>query len=252
MKLFRQLPLTSMLALLVAAGVARSPAQDAGDAAGEPDSTPTEESSVEPVKVEQVSVKNGVLHATGDEGGFTPTNSVVLPFDVKVRTNLTFTVSGGKARKLQEGQTIRKDGTLQSPDGSVMPVVDHVAVKNGQVVIVKDGERSKLDSPTRLADGSRIEPDGTMVSPGGSRTRLLDGQLFKLSGESFPATDTATLMDGQVVLQKDGSKIQLRTTQMMMMSDGTKVHGNGRVEYRDGRTLQLAEGQTIRTEGVRR
>lgn len=202
--------------------------------------------------VEQVSVHEGVLVALAKGERYTPTNSVAMPNEITVMTNKTFTVAGGRVRNLQEGQVLRADGNLQSPDGSLVPVIDHVVMRKGRVFTVKDGMESLVTAETRLADGSRIWPDGAYSSAGGSRSRLVDGQIFKLGGTPLPATDTATLIEGKVVLQKDGSLLTLRPAQTIMMSDGTKVFGDGRVVRKNGETSQLEEGVIVHLQGVRR
>lgn len=204
------------------------------------------------ISVDQVRNEAGKLIAVADGKTFTPTNTVSMPFKIKVMTNLTFTVNQGSPRKLTEGQILKKDGTLQSPDGSLTPVMDHITQKDGRVIIYKDGQAKPLEGEHILGDGSRVSADGTYVDQSGHSTRLLDGQLIRLDGSTFPATDTATLRSGKVVIQKDGSLITLRPNQTMMMSDGTKVKGDGTVIDKDGNTSQLTEGKVLRIEGVRR
>lgn len=205
-------------------------------------------------KVDQVRIADGDLIAVAGGETFTPTNSVVMPFGIKVMTNLTYTVNAGRERKLLEGQILDKDGMLQSPDGSLMPVMDHVTQTGGRVMAFKDGVMTPVTGEMQLANGSRVLADGTFVRKSGERLRLMDGQLIKIEGASLSATDTAMLKDGRVVVQKDGSSIpiKLRPTQSMMMSDGTKVLGDGTVIGKDGRTSKLAEGEIFRIEGVRR
>ena len=42
--------------------------------------------------------------------------------------------TNGKTRHLEAGQILRADGILLNPDGSVMPVFDHIAMSNGRVM----------------------------------------------------------------------------------------------------------------------
>jgi hypothetical protein len=199
-----------------------------------------------------VRVQNGELVALAGGESFAPTNSVVMPFGIKVMTNLTYTVNAGSERKLLEGQTLNQDGNLLSADGSLMPVMDHVTQRNGRVMAFKDGVLVTVDRELQLADGSRVFADGTFVRKSGGRIRLLDGQLIKLDGSTLAATDTALLKDGRVVVQKDGSSITLRPTQSMMMSDGTRILGDGTVINQDGSSGKLVEGEVLKLEGVRR
>jgi len=203
-------------------------------------------------KVDQVRVVDGALIAVDGGETFTPTNRVVMPFDIMVMTNLTYTVNAGSERKLLEGQILNKDGTLQSPDGSLMPVMDHITQKNGKVMAFKDGVLAAVSGEMQLADGSRVLADGTYIKKNGERIRLVDGQLIKLDGSALAATDTATLKGGKVVVQKDGSSLTLRPTQSLMMSDGSKVLGDGTVINKDGTATKLVEGEVLKIEGVRR
>ena len=178
--------------------------------------------------------------------------NISLPGDIQMTTNGTFQVKQGKERILQEGQVLSRDGTLTSADGTAMPVSDHITMKNGRVILVKEGEPAPLAAEVKLGDGSRISPDGWLYFPNGSRSRLLDGQIFKLDGTAMPGIDTVTLQGGKVFVQKDGSLLPVPSGRSMMMSDGTKVLGDGTVVKNDGSTVKLSEGQIITLEGVRR
>src|SRR3974390_2790426 len=63
------------------------------------------------------------------------TQNLTFPFEVEVGTNGDFQVAGGKKRSIQEGQIIRRDGWMLNPDGSVEPVFDHIAMKQGKVML---------------------------------------------------------------------------------------------------------------------
>jgi len=175
-----------------------------------------------------------------------------LPGDIKVFTNATFQIKEGKLRHLKEGQTLRADGLLFSPDGSVMPVFDHLEMSKGQVLVYKDGEGEVQSAALTLPDRSVINPDGSYARPSGRRSRLVDGQMLTLEGVSMPSLDTITLRGGKVVIYKSGALIQLQSVvQTMGMQDGTRVRGDGQVTYRDGTTSQLVEGKTMTVEGAR-
>ena len=177
------------------------------------------------------------------------TNVLKLPFDVEVRTNATFKVGEGKERTLEEGQVIRSDGWLMNPDGAVEPVYDHVGMKDGAVVVVRDGQAEPVTTTMTFPSGLVIAPDGWCQYPSGNRARLADGQLFRLDGASVGVRDTATLKNGLVVLQKDGKLISRLPTQITGMCDGTRVRWDGVILYPDGTTTTLQEGQTILLEG---
>jgi hypothetical protein len=153
---------------------------------------------------------------------------------------------------LLEGQQISPDGMLLSADGTIGPVYDYIAVKGGKVVVIRDGIVSRLAEPMPLPNGAVINPDSSMIKPGGMQIRLVDGQLFQLDGKPVAAKDTISMQKGRVVLQRDGALITLQPVQITEMSDGTRVTGAGLVTYRDGRRVQLAEGQILIVSGVAR
>lgn len=178
------------------------------------------------------------------------TNEIVFPGDIKINTNGIFTVKGGKQRYLKPEQILASNGMLTSPDGTVVPVQDHLAMLDGRVNLVKDGDASPLTSTYRLPDGSRVQPGGEIIQPNGTIRRMLDGQFSKLDGVAIPVTDTASLQDGKVVLFKDGGRLVLRPDQVMAMSDGTRVSGDGKVVRPDGATETLKEGEILKLPGV--
>lgn len=199
--------------------------------------------------VDALYLKEGRVYTkTGEQEQLLPA-TINLPDDVEVKTNGVFKVAKGAERKLKEGQILQWDGTMINPDGSVLPVIDHIAIKDGKAMMTKDGETTQIIAPLVWPVGT-VLPDATLVKPSGVRTRLTDGLMFKLDGTSLPARDSITLMKGQVIIQRDGTLLKLLGWQTMGMSDGTKVKGDGTVTRRDGREIKLHEGQTLVVEGA--
>jgi len=178
------------------------------------------------------------------------TKDVSFPGEILIKTNGAFKVANGKVRQMREGQTIDAQGMLSSPDGSVVPVFNHITLRKGVVVVVMDGDSKALAGEYAFPDGARISPDGTIRGPSGRLQRLLDGQLLKLDGTAVGVTDTISLNAGKVVLFKDGGRVELKRGQIMMMSDGTRVNGDGSVVRSDGTKVTLKEGDTIKIPGV--
>lgn len=202
-------------------------------------------------KADSVLFKESKVSAHADGKDFQPTNTVVLPNEVRVRTNGVFTVGKGRERQLKAGQGIDSAGMLASPDGALVPVIDHLVMLNGRLNLVKDGEAQLLSREYKLADGNVLQPEGTMRGADGLTRRLLDGQVFKLDGSALDSVDTVTRIKGEIILRKDGGRITLKPGQVMMMSDGTKVGGDGTVTKPDGNKTTVNEGQVLRIEGVK-
>jgi hypothetical protein len=201
-------------------------------------------------QVDAVTVIDNKVYALQGDQQAALTENLQLPFEVEVSTNGTFTVAKGKDRKLLEGQVLRRDGWLVKPDGSVQPVVDHLAMIAGRAMLVLDGEAAALAKTMTFPNGMTVDPDGTCVFPDGWRSRLVDGQLFRMDGTLIPSKDSVTLIGGRVLVQRSGTMIPLQPVQMMGMSDGTRVYGTGSIQRLDGTTLQLREGQTIILDGA--
>lgn len=200
--------------------------------------------------VDGVTVKDGKVYSLRGDQSELLADNLELPFKVEVSTNGTFKVADSKERTIEPEQIIRRDGWILNPDGSVQPVFDHVAMKNGQVLVVRDGQAATLAKPMDFPNHLSIAPDGSCVYPDGNRSRLMDGQLFRLDGTAIPSKDTVTLKNGRVVVQKEGTLIPLSPIQIMGMNDGTRVRGDGFIQKHDGSTVQLREGQTILIEGA--
>src|SRR5260370_40584635 len=110
-------------------------------------------------------------------------------------TNGFFIVKGGKERELKEAQSLSVDGTLTSADGTGMPVWDHVAMKNGRITVVRDGEGASLEQAMTLPDGSTLLPDGLITLGLGGQDRLLYCQLLRRGRNPRAASATITEPD---------------------------------------------------------
>jgi hypothetical protein len=203
-----------------------------------------------PETVSTVSFKQGKVLTMKDGKANEPTNEVLVANLALVQTNGTYTVNKGKERQLTEGQVIGADGMLTSPDGSVVPIVDHLFVKGGRVQVVKDGVGTPVAGEFALPDGSKVTADASLRARDGRLTRLLDGQILKLDGTALPVTDTASLQGGKVVLYKDGARLEMRRGQFMAMSDGSRVSGDGYVQKPDGSRVTLREGEIVKLDGA--
>jgi hypothetical protein len=178
-------------------------------------------------------------------------NEVILPFDIVIQTNGTFTVKGGRTRLLQDGDVLGADGMLIKADGSVTPVMDHVTLNRGHVVVLKDGEPVEPRDMVQLGDGTILSPDRKIIPRAGLPRWLMDGELFHLEGGTLPARDTVTMQNGRVIVQKDGSMLALEPARSITMNDGTKVLGDGTIiKFLSGERATVSEGEVLVIDGV--
>ena len=201
--------------------------------------------------VKSVQFKDGRTLAVRDGGKpEVITNEVSMAGAIQVNTNGVFTVAKGRERRLTEGQVLADDGNLTSPDGTVVPVEDHVVMRKGRLMLSRDGESTQATGEVLLGDGTRVRPDGTMIGPDGRLRRMLDGQISRFNGTAIASTDTVTVKNGLVMLQKDGGQVTLKRGQTIAMSDGSKVSADGVVTRPDGTKTKVAEGEIFKLPGV--
>lgn len=202
-----------------------------------------------PLAADKVQFQNNKVLALPGGQTLRAPNEITLPFDIVIRTNGSYTVKSGSTRQLQEGEILGSDGMLIKPDGSIVPVVDHITMNRGKVILFRDGVATEVTQLLRLSDGTMVFPEGN-ISRDGTPRRMLDGEIFKLNGGSLPARDTITVKNGRVVVQKDGSQITVEPGRSITMNDGTKVMGDGTVTKFNGDQLTVSEGEIYTLEGV--
>src|SRR5205823_12464584 len=115
---------------------------------------------------------------------------------------------------------------------------------------MKDGESVPLQDDFEFPNGSHVSADGYLHGGSGTRRKLLDGEMIELTGKTIPANDTVLLKDGKVIVQKDGSLLELAPSSSLMMNDGTKVFGDGSVLGKDGVKKPLLAGEILKLQGV--
>jgi len=201
-------------------------------------------------RAESVLFQDGVVWAV--ERGKTTLleEELELPHDILVRTNGTFQVGRHAPRAFAEGQILRVDGMLISPSGRIEPVVDYVALEAGGTIFSANGEGNSVDRTIRLGMDKWLTLDRALIGSDGSWMRVIDGQLFTPDGRTIPAVDTITLHEGKVLVQKEGTQLVIGSDHTMMMNEGTKVFGDGRVLSANLQVTQLAEGEILTIEGV--
>src|SRR5207249_2369161 len=112
-----------------------------------------------------------------------------------------------------------------------------------------NGEASPVSQTIRLGTEKWLTAERALIGSDGSWMRVIDGQLFTPEGKVIPAVDTITLQSGKVLVQKEGTQLLIGSDRTIMMNEGTKVYGDGRVLNSDLQITQLTEGQILTVEG---
>jgi hypothetical protein len=68
---------------------------------------------------------------------------------------------------------------------------DYLIMKNGKVIIVKNGNHSGMRQTTMtLNNGTKIMMDGTVIKNGGTKMKLKEGEAINMSGEMITVDDS--------------------------------------------------------------
>jgi len=60
---------------------------------------------------------------------------------------------------------------------------DGIVMKNGKLMIIKNGQKSNMTQQVSLSDGSTINTDGTITKRDGSTSKLSDGEYISMAGK---------------------------------------------------------------------
>lgn len=121
--------------------------------------------------------KGGRVYVIKNGGAPTPLGqNVTLPDGTVLSPDAMLRVGGGRIQRLLDGQTLRLDG-------NVIPAQDTVTLKNGKVVVQKDGALIPVSSSIMMNDGTKVMANGTMISFDGKKTtKLKEGETITLPG----------------------------------------------------------------------
>jgi hypothetical protein len=129
-------------------------------------------------------------------------------------------------------------------------IIDHEGMLAGSTFSSRNAGRTNATQNLQLGKDKVLTPDRVLLGRDGSWMRVIDGLLFSADGTPIPALDTITLQEGKVVVQKEGTQLMIPLGRSIMMNEGTKVFGDGKVVSKDGKIANLTEGQILIIEGV--
>jgi len=131
--------------------------------------------SVAPV-ADHLILKRGRLQLVKDGVG-APVSDYALPDGSRVSGDGSIHGRDGRLRRLLDGQ-------LLTLDGKAAPTTDTISLRNGKVVLFKDGGPLELRKGQTIAmsDGTKVTGDGLVTMPNGSKVTIKEGETLKISG----------------------------------------------------------------------
>jgi len=132
-------------------------------------------------------------------------------------------------------------GTLSAKDG--------VAMKDGKMMTVKDGNKAAMTEDATVKDGSKVMKDGSVVAADGTKWSLKNGEMIDWDGKFSVhfVKDGVVKKDGKVWAIKAGENSEVSGE--VSLSDGTKVMAGGEVVSKDGKKWELSDGDAILQDG---
>jgi hypothetical protein len=196
-----------------------------------------------------VTVKNGKAYmVTNSESVLLEKTFTITP-ELKLTTNGVLKLGGDKEEKLPEGRRITLDGFWWQSDGTLVQFQPHYLLKERKLYLVKSGVFSPVEQNVSFNNGVTLQTDGSIVTSDGRLIRLQDGQMLTTSGQTLAALDHVMMINGKLILQKDGSLIPIAPITAIGMSDGTSVAATGVITKPNGEQITLEEGQRLTLPG---
>lgn len=101
-----------------------------------------------------------------------------LPDGTKVTMDGTIVLANGRSLKTGDGDFVLMTGEVVQASKKM----DHVIIKNGALMVVKNGRSSKAEKSITLSDGTVVTKDGSATSPDGSTFSLQEGDMILMDG----------------------------------------------------------------------
>jgi len=147
------------------------------------------------------------------------------------------------AFSLEEGL---KGNPSKMPAEGLAMKPDAVMMKDGRMMITKDGKTTALTEGITLENGTKVMVDGTIVLKDASTMKMGEDDVIFMSGK-MDKKEHLILKNGVVMVVRNG-----KTTPMekeTSLEDGSKVMMDGTVVKKDGTTAKIGETDMVLMEG---
>ena len=72
---------------------------------------------------------------------------------------------------------------------------DRVMMKDGRMLIVKDGKMLPMDIDMTMSDGTKVMTTGAILRPDGTTRQMAEGEAMYMNGEMTNVDDTSEIDD---------------------------------------------------------
>lgn len=79
--------------------------------------------------------------------------------------------------------------TAQDQQRDRLRIHDHLMVRDGKMLQVRDGQEAAVTSPLILNNGATVNPDGTVRMRNGKQLRLRDGECLDMDGNRYASQE---------------------------------------------------------------
>ena len=192
------------------------------------------------------------------------------------------TKKDGAKHVLKEGEKLDLEGNfIVDRSKSEYDEKNHIVLKMGKMVQVKDGKDIPMTSEVLMPDWSKIYPDGTVEKQSGTKTKMKEGERFNMEGEAMAKLNTGYTGPGPVTASTNKAPVTTATTttttattttpattqtlitmkasklviQMgakeipmskeRLLNNGTKIQTDGTVTRKDGSNFKMKDGDKV-------
>ena len=148
---------------------------------------------------------------------------------------------------------------------------DGVLMKDGKLMVVKNGKKTTLDQDMSMSNGTKIKTDGNYTKKDGSTMRLKEGEHMDMEGninlmnsnndnnmgvqqnsqnnsDYNSNSDGVFMQNGKMMQIKNGQKTAVQDN-TLTMNNGTKIMSDGTCITKDGTKMKMKDGQHMDMEG---
>ncbi len=162
----------------------------------------------------------------------------------------------GTKHILKEGEKIDMDGNfIVDKSKAEFDEKNNIVMKQGKVMVVKDGKESIMASEMLMPDWSKIYPDGTVEKQNGTKTKMKEGERFNTEGEPMSKINTGftgtTTTTQTVVVYRTGKMIvllgdkEIPLSKERILNNGTKIMTDGTITKKDASSFKLKDGEKV-------